>query len=167
MPQVKINNQAKEGSFYLTLTIKNWYYIFDRYNRWEILADSLQYCKDNKGLKLFGFVFMLNHIHLVAMSKDMPGFLRDFKKFTSKRLFENIKRTEPSVPRLFLDNDGKYTFWQPSNMPKVITSEKFLNQKLSYIHNNPVRKRYVDKPEDWHWSSANPDCGLKIDSLWE
>ena len=167
MPSVKINKEAPGGSFYLTLTIKNWYYIFDRYNRWDILADSLIYCQKNKGLRLFGFVFMVNHIHLLAMSDDMLGFVRDFKKFTSKRLKENIEKFEPAILKLFLEEGDKYHFWQPNNMPKAVTSEKFLLQKLEYIHNNPVKKGYVDKPEDWHWSSANSNCKLKIDPLWE
>lgn len=167
MPTVKINKRATFGSYYLTLTIKNWYYIFDRHNRWEILADSLRYCKENKGIKLFGFVFMLNHIHLVVMSEDVIGFLRDFKKFTSKRLYKNIQETEPNVLKIFIDEKNRYQFWKPSNMPKQITSEKFLLQKLEYIHGNPVRKRYVNKPEDWYWSSANPNCRLKADPLLE
>jgi putative transposase len=167
MPSVKFDKKMSSGSFFITLTVKNWYYIFDRHNRWEIIADSLEYCQRKKGLKLFGFVFMLNHIHLVIMSDDALGFVRDFKKFTSKKLRENIELTEPSIVELFLNEDGSYNFWKSNNMPKVINSEKFLLQKIEYIHNNPVRKRYVDKAEDWHWSSANPNCRLRVDALWD
>jgi REP element-mobilizing transposase RayT len=178
MPTIKVNKDNPAGSFFLTLTTKNWFYVFDRHRRWEIIAESLQYCQKNKGIKLFGFVFMLNHIHLVAMSEDIIEFLRSFKTFTSTEIHKNIKKTEPSIEKIFLTQGpgrearsgvkkNQFQLWQSSNMPKRIESESFLFQKLDYIHNNPVRKQYVAKPEDWYWSSANPDCVLKPDPLWE
>jgi REP-associated tyrosine transposase len=150
MPSIKINKENPYGSFFLTLTVKNWFYIFDRHNRWDILADSLEFCRKNKGVKLFGFVFMINHVHLVVMSKDMIDFVRSFKTFTSKKIRENIKKTEPNVEKLFLSKENVFSFWKANNMPKIIESEKFLFQKLEYIHNNPVKKQYVMKPEDWY-----------------
>lgn len=97
---------------------------------------------------------MLNHLHLIVSSPDVAGFLRDFKKFTSKKLIENIRKTEPLVLELFKTEDG-YRFWKEDNQPKIVETEKFLRQKLSYIHNNPVVNGYVDRPEYWKWSSAN------------
>jgi putative transposase len=147
------------------MTVKRWYYLFDRQYRWSVLARSLQYCRENKGLRIYGFVFMLNHIHLLVFSEDVSGFVRDFKRFTSKELHKNLEQTEPNVLRLFLDEDGHYEFWERTNMPKLVESEKFFFQKLEYIHNNPTRKQYVMKPEDWYWSSANPLCELCPDVM--
>lgn len=84
MPSKKINKEFNDSMYYLTFTVWRWYYMFDRYNRWEILADSLKYCIENKGLKLIAFVFMLNHVHLIVFSTDITGFVRDFKRFTTK-----------------------------------------------------------------------------------
>jgi hypothetical protein len=50
-------------------------------------------------------------------------------------------------------------------MPKLIETEDFFRNKLEYIYNNPVRKNYVMKPEDWYWSSANCICEIKIDDF--
>ena len=131
MPSIRISKDFTSGIYYLTFTVRNWYYIFDRHRRFDILADSLQYCQKHKGLNLYSYVFMLNHIHLIASSPDMIGFVRDFKKFTSK----------------------------------VIKTEKYLLQKIQYIHANPVRKQYVNRPEDWVWSSANPECRIVISPM--
>jgi REP element-mobilizing transposase RayT len=155
MPSRRVATELNSGTYYLTLTIQRWYYLFDRYNRWQILADSLRYCQENKGLELNGYVFMLNHIHLIVTSEDMAGFLRDFKRFTSVKLKENLEATEPRVLQLFVDEKGKYQFWQNTNAPKKIENPKFYRQKLNYIHQNPVRKDYVLDPEHWVWSSAN------------
>lgn len=107
---------------------------------------------------------MLNHIHLIFSSPDASGFIRDFKKFTSKELKKNILENEAHVLELFLNKDGNYQFWQKTNMPLLIETEKFFFQKLNYMYNNPVRKKYVEKPEYWYWSSVNPACELKIKS---
>jgi REP element-mobilizing transposase RayT len=166
MPSVRISKELASATYYLTFTIRNWYYIFDRHNRFEILAKSLRYCQQNKDLKIFAYVFMLNHLHLVASAPDMIGFVRDFKKFTSKEILRNIIATEPNVLKLFEIEGGKHEFWQPSNMPKIIESEKYLLQKINYIHNNPLRKQYVGQIENWWWSSANPQSEIKVEPIY-
>lgn len=105
---------------------------------------------------------MLNHLHLVVDSTNVSGFVRDFKKFTSKKLKKNITQTEPKVLELFL-YDQKYEFWQKTNMPLLIETEKFLLQKKRYIELNPVRKGYVNEPEHWNWSSANPNSEIQVE----
>jgi len=162
MPSRRVASDLNSGTYYLTLTIQRWYYLFDRYNRWQILADSLRYCQENKGLELNGYVFMLNHIHLIVTSPDMAGFLRDFKRFTSVKFKENLETTEPRVLQLFVDDKGKYQFWQNTNAPKKIENPKFYRQKLNYIHQNPVRKCYVADEAHWIWSSANPASPLNF-----
>ena len=162
MPTSRVSANLNSGTYFLTLTIQRWYYLFDRHNRWGILADSLRYCIDRKGLELNGYVFMLNHLHLIVTSPDMAGFLRDFKKFTSKKFKENIEANEPTVLTLFVDSQGQYQFWMDGNAPKKIENPGFYLQKLNYIHENPVRKGYVSRPEYWFWSSANPSSPLSI-----
>jgi putative transposase len=92
----------------------------------------------------------------------MAGFLRDFKRFTSKRLKENLEATESTVPRLFVDAEGSYELWMDTNAPKKIVDPAFYVQKLNYVHENPVRKNYVAWPEHWVWSSANPNSALRF-----
>jgi len=75
---------------------------------------------------------MLNHIHLIVKSDDMIGFVRDFKTYTSKKLKKNILATEPNILKLF-EEDGKYQFWQKTNMPKLIAKEEFYITKANYI----------------------------------
>ncbi len=108
---------------------------------------------------------MLNHIHLIVTSPDISGFLRDFKRFTSTQLRKNLESTEPKVLALFINSDSQYRFWQNTNSPKKIESLKFYLQKLHYIHENPVRKDYVCRPEYWKWSSANPFSEIAVNFL--
>ncbi len=162
MPIARVHHDAKCGCYFITPTIRNWYYIFDRYERWRILADSLKYCQANKGLEIFAYVFMLNHIHMIIRCPDVSGFLRDFKKFTSKQFRANLAEHEPKVLKLFYDEEHGYRFWKEDNQPKAIETDSFFLQKIDYIHNNPVKKGYVDQPEYWKWSSANPEGEIEV-----
>lgn len=167
MPSPRVSKDLNDKIYFLTFSVKRLYYLFDRHFRWNILADSLKYCQLNKNLKIYSFVFMLNHIHLIVSSSDVAGFIRDFKRYTSKELHKNISQTEPNILKLFLDEDGKYEFWDKTNMPKLIETEKFLYQKTEYIHANPVLKNYVAQTDRWYWSSANPTCEIETAKIWE
>ena len=164
MPINQIHQGTEKNLFFITPTIKNWYYIFDRHNRWQIIADSIKFCQAHKGLEVYAYVFMLNHLHLIIKSPNAADFLRDFKRFTSKKLLENIKSTEPKVLELF-EVEGGYQFWKDDNQPRIIESEKFALQKLDYIHRNPVEKGYVVRPEYWKWSSANLKSEIEVVSF--
>lgn len=164
MPSVKISKELNSQAYFLTFTVKHWYYVFDRHDRFQILCDCIKYCQKNKGLKIYAYVFMLNHIHLIVCAPDMIAFVRDFKKFTSNEIQKNIIATEPDILKLFLA-DNKFEFWQKTNMPENIESDKFFLQKANYIHNNPVRKQYVASLEHWLWSSANPESMIKVENI--
>lgn len=166
MPKDRISTLCNNGCYFITPTIWNWYYIFDRHNRWQILADSIKYCQEHKNLEVYSYVFMLNHIHMIVKSPDVSGFLRDFKQFTSRMMIKNIAENEPNVLELFKIGDNNYRFWKDDNKPKLIEDKKFAMQKVNYIHNNPVKKGYVLAPEHWAWSSANPYSQIKIEPIW-
>lgn len=166
MPSVRISRESNDGTYFLTLTVKKWYYILDRYGRWDILANSLAWFQKNKKIRLFSFVFMINHLHLIVKSENSIGFIRDFKRFTTKKILENIKRFEPNTLKIFQNKNGGFDIWSKTNMPEIIETERFLLQKIDYILNNPVKRAYVLNPEDWYWSSANRLCKLKVDDIY-
>lgn len=167
MPFLRIHKDSKVRIHFVTFTVQKWYYVFDRHNRWQMLADSLQHCQQHKGLKIYAYVFMLNHVHLLCSSPDLSALIRDFKKFTSKQIIQNIIATEPQVLELFPLQNEKRKFWQETNFPEYMESEELYFQKLSYIHNNPVKKEYVELPEHWRWSSANPHQPITIANPFE
>ena len=165
MPTKRVNIHQNDKIHFITLTIKHWYYIFDRHNRWNILSDSLKYCQEHKALKIYAYVFMLNHIHLIIQSPDIAGFLRDFKKHTALELIKNIRKTEPPVAKLFEIPENKYQIWEKTNMPILLESEEAYQQKKEYIEYNPVVKTYVMNPKYWHWSSANSMSPIPVSQL--
>ncbi len=139
MPSQRVAAELNTGTYYLTLTVQRWYYLFDRHNRWQIMSDSLHYCQDNKGLELNGYVFMLNPIHLIVTSPDIAGFLRDFKRFTSAKFKANLETTEPSVLKLFVDAQGGYRFWMETEACHTVPQES--DRHLSLIASPDPRAR--------------------------
>jgi putative transposase len=68
--------------------------VFTRKRYKDIVVDSLKYCKEEKGLELFSWVLMSNHIHLIARAKEdyqLSDILRDFKKHMSKQIIKSIE----------------------------------------------------------------------------
>ncbi|MFL5731535.1 MAG: REP-associated tyrosine transposase [Cytophagaceae bacterium] len=170
-----IRNNIHEGYlYYLTLTIVDWVDVFTRPVYKEIIVDSLKYCQREKGLEIYAWCLMTNHLHLIASAKEgfhLSDILRDFKKYTSKKIIkaiieENESRREWMLYRF--EFAGKYNnkikdfkFWQDGNEAKEIISNEFLDQKLNYIHRNPVESRIVDEPEYYIYSSAINYAGGK------
>lgn len=154
MPKVRVTRELKDQIYFVTFTVKNWYYLFDRHNRFHILEDSFVHCQKHKNLTLYAFVFMLNHLHFIGSADDLGSVIRDMKTYLSKAFKKNILETEPNVLKIF-ENNGKYQFWIDTNYPKLIESTDFFEQKMDYIHENPVKKEYVHEPEDWRWSSVS------------
>jgi REP element-mobilizing transposase RayT len=156
---------ADESLYYLTLQIVGWVDIFTRKHYRDIVVESLEYCRQHKGLEIYAYVIMSNHIHLLVQSRlgDLSGCIRDFKRHTSKKFFEVIESTIESRRDWLKVVFGYYgqlklgqTFqiWTHENHAEQIYSQKFIEQKLNYIHNNPVRSGIVAKPEDYLYSSA-------------
>lgn len=161
--------------YFVTSTVVDWIDIFTRPKYKHIILESLSYCQEKKGLKIYAWVLMSNHIHLIVSSANeasVSDILRDFKKFTSKRILAELE-IDPKESRRewMLDrfrfagaNDkkiSKYRFWQEGCYPELIYLYDFYLQKLNYIHNNPVRQEIVSKPEDYLYSSAVNYTGEK------
>ena len=163
MPPVRIHSENENLTHFLTITIIEWIDIFTKPQYFKIIIDSLRYCRENKGLLLYEFVIMANHIHLIARAKEenkLSQIISDFKKHTTREILKELEKDNRRYILNLIKNsfakkkDYQNQIWQRENYPEVITSEKFLFQKTNYAYNNPVKKGYVAKPEDWIYSSA-------------
>jgi REP element-mobilizing transposase RayT len=156
-----------DKAYFVTLTVVGWIDVFTRKNHKFLLVDSLQYCQQNKGLVIFGWCLMSSHLHMIVRAEGrytLSEILRDFKKFTSKAIIRQIEEDPESRREWMLEQFYKagehlkrikdYKFWQDGNQAKEIYGNSFLEEKLDYIHNNPVEEMVVEKPEEYLFSSA-------------
>jgi putative transposase len=164
MPSPRITKGDRDGVYFITLTVLEWINIFTKKEYFHVLRDSLRFCIQNKGLLVYEYVFMTNHIHMIIGAREdgdsIDEIVWNFKKFTThefKKLIENDNRNY--VGRLlkrsyFKRTDVELQVWQKEHYAETIFSEKFRNQKSRYIWMNPVKEEYVLNPEDWYYSSA-------------
>lgn len=172
----KIYDETK--AYFLTFTVVKWVDVFSRKIYKDILIDALKYCQKSKGLNIFAYVIMTNHVHLLVNceGEKLSSFVRDFKKYTSKKILETIQ-TENESRRDWMLNlfsfealknprNKYYQFWIQDNHPVEIYSNRFIKQKVDYIHNNPVKAGIVENPEDYLYSSARNyaelECPIEI-----
>ncbi|MCB9081113.1 MAG: transposase [Lewinellaceae bacterium] len=153
---------------FVTLTITGWIDLFTRQCYRDIVIDNLRYCQARKGLQVFAFVIMSNHIHLIVQANapaKLSAVLRDFKKYTAVKFLEAIREKPESRHEWILSymalhamrtkRSGNYQVWINGNAPIQLVSPAFIVQKLNYIHYNPVKAGIVEKPEDYIYSSAS------------
>ena len=166
------------GMYYVSFAVVEWVDVFTRKEYRELVIDSLKYCQEKKGLEIYGWCMMSNHVHLIISAKEnnVSEVLGDFKKYTSKKIIKAIKEHPGESRREWMlrifkeageqnSRNDSYQFWIQDNQPKVIYTEAFAAQKLEYIHNNPVDAGIVEKPEEYIYSSARnyyygKQCGL-------
>lgn len=161
----KFKNPA--GVYFISFATVYWIDIFVREQYFAALTDSLEYCRKNKGLELFAFCILPSHVHLIFRDKNNePGkLLKELKAFTSKKLQELIEENPQESRKEWLvwmmeragrkNSNIKYRqLWQQHNKPIELWSSDVIEQKLDYIHNNPVEAGFVTEPSHWKYSSA-------------
>ncbi len=161
--------------YFVTLTVVDWIDVFIRHIYFDFIIENLDFCQRNKNLEIYTYVIMTNHLHMICLGRDKPlsDILRDFKTFTSKGLIRLIQEQESSGRKKWMlsaflrhgkDNpkNKKYQFWQNMNSPTLLYYNNIIDQKVEYIHQNPVKAGFVEEPGDWYYSSAHPDGPLKI-----
>ena len=154
------------GTYFLTFQVVDWVDVFSRELYRKELVDSFAYCRKSKGLKLYAYVVMSNHVHLIARAENgnLPDVVRDIKKFTASQILRYIKAGPESRQDWMLkrfefaakshSRNSEYQFWSHENHAIEISTAQFMRQKMDYIHNNPVRAGWVAEPEHWLYSSA-------------
>ncbi len=155
------------GIYFITSTVHQWVDVFTRRQYIDVLVDSLRYCQKEKGLEIYAWVIMTNHIHLIVRSKTgrLGDTMRDFKKFTAKSLFESIKENPQESRKNWmlwlLQKEEGVCFWEEGYHPVAIRSSKFYKIKRNYLHKNPVKVGIVEKEEEYVWSSCGDVYGVR------
>jgi putative transposase len=156
-----------ERPYFLTSTIVGWLPVFTRVDAVQILFDSWKYLQEKKGFRLYGYVVLENHLHLIASAPNLSSAMKSFKMYTALKILDLLKSSGASVllnqlrtHKLRHKVASEYQVWQEGSMPKEILNDDMMDQKLDYMHLNPVHRGYVDEPVHWRYSSARNYGGM-------
>ena len=139
----KYKARNPEGIYFVTITVVDWIDLFIRPVYKHIIIDSLNYCKENKGLIVYSYVIMTSHIHMIVKSEKatkLPDIIRDIKAFTSKKLIETITEYSESRREFLLERfsnaakvikrNKRYKIWKDGFHPIELTDNYMIEQKL-------------------------------------
>ncbi len=151
---------------FVTFTVVGWIDVFSREIYKEKMLESLKHCIHEKGLVVYAWVIMTNHVHLIISSNGnkISDIVRDIKKYTSRQIIGLIKDNPQESRKEWMLNMfsyvakgnksiKEYQFWQQDYHPVELNMNAKLEQRLLYLHENPVRSGLVW--EAWHYKYSS------------
>lgn len=145
---------------FITCTVVNWIPLFSQAELAQIILNSLNFIQSKQRLTLYGYVIMENHLHLIASAANLSKEIGNFKSFTARSIIDLLQQNRVNYIlaqlkfyKLQHKINQEYQVWQEGIHPQAILSEEMFRQKLDYIHNNPVKRGYIDDPAHWRYSS--------------
>ncbi|MFN0012705.1 MAG: REP-associated tyrosine transposase [Phycisphaerales bacterium] len=122
------------------------------------LLASIASARSRLGLRVFAWVFMPEHVHLVcrpAEGATLERALRSIKMSIAKRAIERWKAFDAPILRRVADEVGRPRFWQKGGgFDRNVRDMDEFAREVRYVHRNPVERGLVSRPEDWCWSSV-------------
>jgi putative transposase len=151
---------------FFTCSVVNWLPLFSNPKLAQILLNSLAFLQQQQRLTVHGYVIMETHLHLIASAADLSREVARFKSFTARSMLDWLQEQRSlywlqqlKIQKLAHKTGQTYQVWQEGSHPQAIASEAMLIQKLEYMHNNPVRRGYIDDPAHWRYSSYRDYAG--------
>jgi len=148
---------AQEWPQFFTATIQEWKHLLKEDNYKNIIVDTLKFLVTEGNVTINGFVIMPNHLHIIWQAKgnnDLQKIQNSFIKHTSKE-FKKLLEIDNDLQAYEVNAiDRKYNFWQRDSLSIELFTASVFQQKLNYMHYNPVKANLCNLPEDYHFSSA-------------
>ena len=166
MTRTRYRIYETEYPYFMTCTINGWLPVFTRPDAAEIIFDSWRYLQREREFKLFAYVILENHLHLIASAPDLSDVMQSFKSFTAKQILDLLKQHgaqrllhQLRALKLRHKTHSEYQIWQEGSKPKQIQNDELMWQKIEYFQLNPVKRGFVDDAVHWRWSSARNYAG--------
>ena len=170
MTRTRYRIYEDEYPYFMTCTIVGWLAVFTRPEAVQIVFDSWKFLNKEKNFSSLWLCGLReNHLHLIASGAlNLSNVMKSFKMFTARQIVDLLETHGAKVLlrqmralKLRHKTESEYQVWEEGNKPKQIGNDDMMLQKLEYIHNNPVKRGYVDEPAHWRYSSARNYAGMK------
>ncbi len=152
---------------FMTSTVVAWLPVFVTPEFAKVILESWRFLAAQRGIDILAWVMLENHLHWIAVGPQLSRRVGEFKSFTATSILKlmEAKGTETLLQELKFyklkhKQDQQHQLWQEGSHPQIIETEEIMWQKIEYIHNNPLRRGYVDDPVHWRYSSARAYAGL-------
>lgn len=153
--------REEDFPYFLTMSVVDGLPVFSLPGAANFVLDSLNFLQEKRNVALYAYVIMENHLHLIAKGNDLGPKIGLFKSYTARRIIDHLDQIHYKQYLKYLRRSKKpyknrqsYQVWEDGFYPKQIIGHSMMSQKITYIHNNPVKRGYVDLPEHWRYTSA-------------
>lgn len=109
---------------FMTCTINSWIPIFTRQESADIILDSRRHLQKERGLKLFAYVILDNHLHMIASAPEISAVTQSFKSYTARQIIDLLKSRgsetllrQLSATKLNHKTESTYQVWQEGSHP--------------------------------------------------
>jgi REP element-mobilizing transposase RayT len=150
---------ATNKIYFWTASINKWYPLLGPDQNKDIIIDSLRFLSLKELITVYAFVLMPTHLHFIWRQNKRNGKESpkgSFMKYTAHTLLEAAKQI--GISKLFRVDawNKKHEIWQRDSLGIEIYSRAVAEQKLKYIHFNPVKGKWKLAKDDlaYHYSSA-------------
>lgn len=170
----KYKFKDQNATYFISFATIYWIDVFTRPMYRNLFVDAVNFCIKEKGLIVYAWCIMTNHVHMIIGTDDerLQDIMRDLKGYTSRRIFKAIEENQQESRREWMllmmkkagnnnSNNETCQFWQQHNQPIVLHNADIFEQKLNYLHNNPVQEGIVQYPEEYLYSSARDYANVK------
>ncbi|HTN07941.1 REP-associated tyrosine transposase [Agriterribacter sp.] len=160
--------------YFISFAVVYWIDLFIRNEYKEVMLESWRFCQREKDLEIYGWCIMTSHVHMIVGSKGraLDKIIGEMKSYTSRSLRKAITQHSGESRREWMlwmmrragiknGNNNDWQLWQQHNKPLEILNIEMFYQKLEYIHMNPVEAGFIEKAEDYIYSSARDFYGKK------
>lgn len=147
--------------YFFTATILEWKHLLKKDKYKDIIVQSLKYLHTKEKIKVYAFVIMPNHIHLVWKilgENNYSDIQRNFLKYTAQIILSDLKKYHTEVLKHFYvgAKDRDYQIWERNPLSIELISQYVAEQKINYIHGNPLAEKWklAEEPQKYKYSSA-------------
>ncbi len=151
----------------MTCTVVAWLPVFSDPECAAIVLNSWRFLQAEREIEILAWVILENHLHWIGVGPQLSKRVGEFKSFTATSILKHMKVAgrktllqELAYFKLRHEVDQEHQLWQEGSHPQIIETEEMMWQKIEYIHNNPLRRGYVDHPVHWRYSSARSYAGM-------
>jgi putative transposase len=122
--------------------------------------------REEFSFKIMGWALIPEHFHLLihpSSQADPSRIIQSLKERTALSILKTLRQHTQrpwclrTLDRLTLPptvhHHGPYRVWQRRFYDMNVWSQRKVNEKLDYMHANPVQRRLVSSPDQWAWSS--------------
>jgi len=154
--------------YFITCNLRFGLPLFSNPSAAAFILENLEFLQDERKVRLVAYVIMENHFHAIFQGKNLTNKIAQFKSYSARRIIDlfrmnqytrwlkRLKSVKPSHK-----SDSEFQLWEEGFHSKQIVGDQMMIQKINYIHQNPVKRGYVDAPEHWRYSSARNYTGSK------